>query len=132
MKESYTLIINKGLKLYFDRAYDTFEVIVGAYTPNPPHPSTEVYTKIWKIDLKGADQAAEMIRNSLEEPPLGQGPFIPDYSVFSVKKLSDTVFRLRIYTLGGNSFWTCLTGDQVEELLTIMEHIHATLAKEQE
>lgn len=132
MKESYRLTINKGLRLHFNYVQGTFEVIVDVRIPNSLLPPTDVYAKIWEIDLEDADLIVGLLRNSLEEPFPGKHLFTPDYSMFFVRRTSDTVFLLHIHTLGGNSFWTYLTCDQVKELQTIMQQISTTLAKEQE
>lgn len=132
MNESHTLTISNDLTLYFDHVHDTFEITADANIPTTPLPPTEVYTKIWEIGLKEADLAVRLISNSLEEPLPDNRLPLPDYGVFSIKKFSDTVFRLNIYASGKTLFWTYLTPEQVKELLTIMQRIHDTLAKGQE
>lgn len=132
MNESYRFTISRNIKLYFDHVHDTFEITADANIPTTPLPPTEVYTKIWEIGLKEAGLIVELIRNNLEEPLPDNRLPIPDYGVFSIKKISDTVFRLNIYTSENTFFWTYLTPEQVKELQTIMQHIHDTLAKGQE
>lgn len=132
MNESYRFTISRNLKLYFDHVHDVFEITADVLIPNPPYTSSNFYAKIWEVGMEEAGLIVELIRNSLEEPLPDNRLPIPDYGVFSIKKISDTVFRLNIYTSENTFFWTHITSEQVNELLTIMQRIHDTLAKGQE